>query len=212
MFIYKFQAKSQCTIDRNDVDASEMSETKFEDDLYNYDESEYTDANPIPIENEISADEIDTMGACMKAKPEDDIDTDNTGLSQSVDRTSKASDELAKASQPTAKRKISGISVQTIGSLTTNSVPSMSSPNLMRKVCGTSQHSHRSHTDHAVHTYGVDTNRFDELDRLMRTVDLWGIDVFLIDELTVNRPLTAVAYSVFHVGIVVTNTFCLKSE
>lgn len=31
----------------------------------------------------------------------------------------------------------------------------------------------------------------------MQNIDNWGIDIFLIDELTHNRPLTAVAYTIF---------------
>jgi hypothetical protein len=41
--------------------------------------------------------------------------------------------------------------------------------------------------------------KLDELDAIMSRLDLWGIDVFLIDELTLNRPLTAVAFSIFQV-------------
>ena len=33
----------------------------------------------------------------------------------------------------------------------------------------------------------------------MNDLDVWGIDVFLIDELTCNRPLTAVGFSIFEV-------------
>jgi hypothetical protein len=35
--------------------------------------------------------------------------------------------------------------------------------------------------------------------KIMCDIDLWGIDVFLIDELTLNRPLTAVVYTIFQV-------------
>jgi len=45
--------------------------------------------------------------------------------------------------------------------------------------------------------YGVVTNKAAELDELMVDLDKWGIDVFLLDELTQHRPLTAVAYTVF---------------
>lgn len=47
--------------------------------------------------------------------------------------------------------------------------------------------------------YGVEVTDLDEMDRIMSSVDLWGIDVFLINELTINRPLTAIAYSIFKV-------------
>jgi hypothetical protein len=93
---------------------------------------------------------------------------------------------------------------QTRSLVETSSLPSMPSPNLMRTIAGIKSPvlhtTSRTHTDNLLHTYGVETNRLDELDRLMRTVDLWGIDVFLIDELTTNRPLTAIAYTVFHVS------------
>ena len=31
----------------------------------------------------------------------------------------------------------------------------------------------------------------------MNNIDKWGIDIFLIDELTLHRPLTSVAYTIF---------------
>ena len=47
--------------------------------------------------------------------------------------------------------------------------------------------------------YGIDTLNSDELDKVMDDIDLWGIDIFLIDELAQHRPLTAVAFNIFKV-------------
>ena len=47
--------------------------------------------------------------------------------------------------------------------------------------------------------YGVHTSKIEELDNLMSHLDIWGIDVFLIDQLTMHRPLTAVTYTIFQV-------------
>ena len=38
-----------------------------------------------------------------------------------------------------------------------------------------------------------------KLKQIMKDIDLWGIDIFLIDELTLHRPLTAVVYTIFQV-------------
>ncbi len=35
--------------------------------------------------------------------------------------------------------------------------------------------------------------------KVMNDIDKWGIDIFLIDELTLHRPLTAVVYTIFQV-------------
>lgn len=48
--------------------------------------------------------------------------------------------------------------------------------------------------------YGVETKSQAELDKLMDEVDLWGINVFLIDELSNHRPLTAMAFTIFQVN------------
>ena len=58
--------------------------------------------------------------------------------------------------------------------------------------------------------YGVKTNKLDELDKIMSELNIWGIDVFLIDQLTMNRPLTAVGYTVFQVGVLFLSDFDLN--
>ncbi|CAF0749736.1 unnamed protein product [Brachionus calyciflorus] len=47
------------------------------------------------------------------------------------------------------------------------------------------------------YTYGVKTSKPKELDDLMEDLDVWGLDIFLMDELTEHRPLTAVAFTIF---------------
>lgn len=34
----------------------------------------------------------------------------------------------------------------------------------------------------------------------MKNIDVWGINIFLISELTNNRPLTVVVYNIFQVS------------
>jgi len=53
--------------------------------------------------------------------------------------------------------------------------------------------------DNSLTKYGVNTNNLDELDLIMSSLDVWGIDVFLIDQLTINSPLVAVTYTIFQV-------------
>lgn len=33
----------------------------------------------------------------------------------------------------------------------------------------------------------------------MENIDIWGINIFLLNDLTNNRPLTAVVYTIFQV-------------
>ena len=51
-----------------------------------------------------------------------------------------------------------------------------------------------------MYPYGIKTSRKEELDDLMKDLDVWGLDLFLMDELTEHRPLTAVAYTIFKVA------------
>ncbi|XP_022160358.1 cAMP-specific 3',5'-cyclic phosphodiesterase isoform X3 [Myzus persicae] len=45
--------------------------------------------------------------------------------------------------------------------------------------------------------FGVDTPKEEELGNTLAEIDKWGIDIFRIADLTNNRPLTAIAYTVF---------------
>ncbi|XP_026814911.1 cAMP-specific 3',5'-cyclic phosphodiesterase isoform X5 [Rhopalosiphum maidis] len=45
--------------------------------------------------------------------------------------------------------------------------------------------------------FGVDTPKEEELGHTLAEIDKWGIDIFRIADLTNNRPLTAIAYTVF---------------
>lgn len=55
--------------------------------------------------------------------------------------------------------------------------------------------------------FGVKTSKPDELDNLMKDLDVWGLNLFLMDELTEHRPLTAVAYAIFKVSVQFKLTF-----
>ncbi|XP_043262108.1 cAMP-specific 3',5'-cyclic phosphodiesterase isoform X4 [Colletes gigas] len=54
-----------------------------------------------------------------------------------------------------------------------------------------------SFTGERVPLYGVETAHEEELGKLLSDIDKWGIDIFRIGELSGNRPLTCVAYTVF---------------
>ncbi|XP_053983963.1 cAMP-specific 3',5'-cyclic phosphodiesterase isoform X5 [Hylaeus volcanicus] len=54
-----------------------------------------------------------------------------------------------------------------------------------------------SFTGERVPLYGVETPHEEELGKLLSDIDKWGIDIFRIGELSSNRPLTCVAYTVF---------------
>lgn len=49
-------------------------------------------------------------------------------------------------------------------------------------------------------TFGVDTPNEQALGTLLGDIDVWGIDIFKISELSLYRPLTCVAYTVFQVS------------
>ncbi|KAH8386938.1 hypothetical protein KR093_003679 [Drosophila rubida] len=54
-----------------------------------------------------------------------------------------------------------------------------------------------SFTGERLPTFGVETPRENELGTLLGELDTWGIEIFKIGELSCNRPLTCVAYTIF---------------
>ncbi|XP_012288313.1 cAMP-specific 3',5'-cyclic phosphodiesterase isoform X3 [Orussus abietinus] len=54
-----------------------------------------------------------------------------------------------------------------------------------------------SFTGERVPLHGVETPHEEELGKLLSDIDKWGVDIFRIGELSNNRPLTCVAYTVF---------------
>ncbi|XP_034489501.1 cAMP-specific 3',5'-cyclic phosphodiesterase isoform X4 [Drosophila innubila] len=54
-----------------------------------------------------------------------------------------------------------------------------------------------SFTGERLPTFGVETPRESELGPLLAELDTWGIEIFKIGELSCNRPLTCVAYTIF---------------
>lgn len=48
-------------------------------------------------------------------------------------------------------------------------------------------------------THGVETPNEVALGTCLAEIDTWGIDIFKIGDLSCNRPLTTIAYSVFQV-------------
>jgi hypothetical protein len=55
-----------------------------------------------------------------------------------------------------------------------------------------------SKNDFDLPKYGIEIQTTDKLDDLMDNLNSWGIDIFLIDELTLNRPLSAVCYTILN--------------
>ncbi|XP_017851646.1 cAMP-specific 3',5'-cyclic phosphodiesterase isoform X2 [Drosophila busckii] len=54
-----------------------------------------------------------------------------------------------------------------------------------------------SFTGERLPTFGVETPKENELGTQLGELDTWGIEIFKIGELSVNRPLTCVAYTIF---------------
>ncbi|XP_069965974.1 3',5'-cyclic-AMP phosphodiesterase isoform X6 [Bactrocera oleae] len=54
-----------------------------------------------------------------------------------------------------------------------------------------------SFTGERLPTFGVETVHENALGTLLGDVDMWGIDIFKIGDLSANRPLTCVAYTIF---------------
>lgn len=57
-----------------------------------------------------------------------------------------------------------------------------------------------SFTGERMPTFGVETPHENALGTLLGDIDTWGIDIFKISELSLLRPLTSVAYTVFQVS------------
>lgn len=48
-------------------------------------------------------------------------------------------------------------------------------------------------------TFGVETVHEQALGTMLGDMDIWGIDIFKIGDLSMHRPLTCVAYTIFQV-------------
>ena len=59
-----------------------------------------------------------------------------------------------------------------------------------------------SFTGERLPTHGVDTPHEATLGPLLADIDTWGIDIFKIGDLSLIRPLTCVAYTVFQVFVI----------
>lgn len=58
-----------------------------------------------------------------------------------------------------------------------------------------------SFTSDRLPQYGVETPHEHQLGQVLNSVDTWGIDIFKIETLSNNRPLTCVAFAIFQVFI-----------
>lgn len=58
-----------------------------------------------------------------------------------------------------------------------------------------------SFTGERLPTYGVETPHENALGTYLGEIDTWGIDIFKIGDLSLSRPLTCVAFTVFQVTI-----------
>lgn len=56
-----------------------------------------------------------------------------------------------------------------------------------------------SFTGERMPTFGVETVHESVLATFLSEIDTWGIDIFKISELSLHRPLTCIAYTVFQV-------------
>ncbi|XP_072160419.1 3',5'-cyclic-AMP phosphodiesterase isoform X4 [Bemisia tabaci] len=68
-----------------------------------------------------------------------------------------------------------------------------------------------SFTGEKLPKYGVETKHEEELGKTLAEIEKWGIDIFRIAELSNNRPLTCVAYSVFQ-GRDLLKTFMIPAK
>lgn len=58
-----------------------------------------------------------------------------------------------------------------------------------------------SFTGERLPTYGVETPHENALGTYLGEIDTWGIDIFKIGDLSLTRPLTCVAFTVFQVNV-----------
>lgn len=66
----------------------------------------------------------------------------------------------------------------------------------MSQITGVRKLKHTNSFTGVVPKYGVEANNEEELAKYMTNLDKWGIDIFKISELTSNRPLTAITYTI----------------
>lgn len=72
---------------------------------------------------------------------------------------------------------------------------------LMSEIVGVRKFEPTNDVAGKVPKYGVPASDPDALEQTMQTIDRWGCDIFRLADLTFNRPLTAVTYSILEVRV-----------
>ena len=73
----------------------------------------------------------------------------------------------------------------------------ISPPALMGQITGIQETTTILTNENSVPELGVDTQYTDELRLLLIHIDDWGLDTFRVEELSNQRPLTAITYRIF---------------
>lgn len=70
----------------------------------------------------------------------------------------------------------------------------------MSQISGVRKLKHTSSFSGTLPKYGVTSPNDEELAQVMGGLDQWGVDVFKISDLTNNKPLTAVTFTILQVS------------
>lgn len=153
---------------------------------------------------------IESLNNNITQTPRIDLVVDTTICDKIHDNKSLSTRKISLTISQTSAQSISSndntnnLNQQKLGNLMSNiiafnpSTTTTADNNLAVLVPSTNQ---THHNEQQINTYGVETTNLAQLDAIMQNVNSWGIDVFLIDQLTLHHPLTAIAYTIFQVNI-----------
>ena len=124
---------------------------------------------------------------------------DNTSVNSISNTTTAITTTISTVNATTATKKSNLMS--NIFSLNQSTGINLSNNNLstLTPVNSTQQQNNESQS---MQQYGVETTNYNELHAIMQKINTWGIEVFLLDELTMHHPLTAVTYTIFQVNLI----------
>lgn len=72
---------------------------------------------------------------------------------------------------------------------------------VISKIPGVRRLRHANSLPQGLPKYGIESDRPEELAKCMEQLDVWGLDLFKIGDLTKNHPMATVIYSIFQVFI-----------
>jgi hypothetical protein len=118
---------------------------------------------------------------------------DNTSLNSHQINSNTLQTNISSSKSPNLMTHIFTVNQTSTGNLLTS--------NISNTTATTPTPINQQNLDQNLSQYGVETTNYNELHAIMQKINTWGIEIFLLDELTMHHPLTAITYTIFQVNL-----------